>query len=241
MIAVLVNCAAIIVGSIIGLLIGKKLNSSFSSIVSTGAGALTLVLGIQMALKYDNIVILALSIILGGIVGTWWNIDGKILQLGVFLEKHFDKKSVSQKIEATSIQSTNNFAYAFLNSSVLFAVGAMAIVGSFKAGVEGDYTIIFTKSILDGFLAIVFAASMGTGTIFSALTIFVYQGLLTVLSKILAPYVTEVLLNEFSAVGGLMIVMIGINLMGLKTIKTANYLPSMILVVFFLYIRKLFF
>lgn len=240
MIAVFVNCIAIIIGSIIGLFIGKKLNSSFSSIVSTGAGALTLVLGIQMALKYDNIVILALSIIIGGIIGTWWNIDGKIFQFGVFLQKHFDKKNVVQDNE-TDLIKKNSFAYAFLNSSVLFAVGAMAIVGSFKAGVEGDYSIIFTKSILDGFLAIVFAASMGPGTIFSALTIFVYQGVLTILSKFISPYVTDALLNEFSAVGGLMIVMIGINLLELKKIKTANYLPAMIVVVILLSIQKLFF
>ena len=121
-----------------------------------------------------------------------------------------------------------NFAYAFLNASVLFCVGAMAIVGSFKAGIEGDYSIIFLKSVLDGFIAIGFAAAMGVGTAFSALAIFVYQGALTLLAIFIHQYVSDSLLAEITGSGGALIVLIGINLMGLKKIKTANYLPAVL-------------
>ena len=232
MIAVLVNCASVIAGSLVGLIFCKKINDSLSDIVCCGAGVVTMVIGFQMAFQYKSIVILALSVIMGGIIGSWLDIDGKILALGKFLEKKFGKKEEQN--------SKQNFAYAFLNSSVLFCVGAMAVLGSFNAGINKDYTLIFTKSILDGFMAIVFAAAMGIGTAFSAITVFVYQGLLTLCSTWIAPYVTEEMLTELSAVGGAAIVMIGMNLLKLRTIKTANYLPAIVLAVVFVIIKNAF-
>ena len=232
MIAVLVNCASVIAGSLVGLIFCKKINDSLSDIVCSDAGVVTMVIGFQMAFQYKSIVILALSVIMGGIIGSWLDIDGKILALGKVLEKKFGKKEEQN--------SKQNFAYAFLNSSVLFCVGAMAVLGSFNAGINKDYTLIFTKSILDGFMAIVFAAAMGVGTAFSALTVLVYQGLLTLRSTWIAPYVTEEMLTELSAVGGAVIVMIGINLLKIRTIKTANYLPAIILAVVFVIIKNAF-
>lgn len=235
MLAVFVNCGAIILGSIIGLLFSKKFTEELSEMIQTAAGVITLVLGIQMAFKYDNIVYMALSLIIGGVLGYIMNIDGGILKLGNWLEKVFYKKNnLSENSSASvSVKNNKNFAYAFLNSSVLFCVGAMAIVGSFKAGVEKDYTIIFTKSILDGFMAISFAAAMGVGTAFSALMILIYQGALTLLSGFIQPFVSELLINEVSACGGAIIIMIGINLLGFKKIKTANFLPALIIEILF--------
>ena len=232
MIAVLVNCASVIAGSLVGLIFCKKINDSLSDIVCCGAGVVTMVIGFQMAFQYKSVVILALSVIMGGIIGSWLDIDGKILALGKFLETKFGKKEEQN--------GKQNFAYAFLNASVLFCVGAMAVLGSFNAGINKDYTLIFTKSILDGFMAIVFAAAMGIGTAFSAITVFVYQGLLTLCSTWIAPYVTEEMLTELSAVGGAAIVMIGMNLLKLRTIKTANYLPAIVLAVVFVIIKNAF-
>lgn len=245
MIAVFVNCATVILGSFIGLLFSRKISNELSNIVSAAAGVVSLVIGLQMAFKYNSIIILALSLILGGILGSWWDIDGKILNLGKWLEKRFaqgknetenqaDENAQNDKsTEITEQKQKQNFAYAFLNASVLFCVGAMSIVGSFKAGIDKDYTLIFTKSILDGFMAIVFAAAMGSGTIFSALSILVYQGLLTISSTWLEPFISEMMLTEISAAGGALIVMIGINLLQLRTLKTANYLPAIILAALF--------
>ncbi|MCM1320487.1 MAG: DUF554 domain-containing protein [Bacteroides sp.] len=239
MTAVFVNCAAVLIGSFIGMLFSKKV-SSFFSVISTGAGIVTLILGIQMAFKYQNVVFLAVSVILGGILGTLWNIDGKILSFGAFLERRFcrvknNEKTCSGGAEESSDAETQpprlSFAYAFFNSSVLFCVGAMAIVGSFQAAVDHDYTVIFTKSVLDGFLSIVFGAAMGIGTAFSALSVFLYQGMLTLFAGLIAPFVTDELLAEISGVGGALIVMIGVNLTGLAKIKTADYLPSVLIVV----------
>ena len=243
MLAVFVNCGAIIIGSIIGLLFSKKFTDELSDMIQTACGVITLVIGLQMAFKYQSIVYLALSLIIGAIIGYALNIDGAILKLGEKLEKitHLKKTDDKNSVE-TSESTTNskkNFAYGFLNSSVLFCVGAMAIVGSFEAGVEHNYTTIFTKSILDGFIAISFAAAMGVGTAFSALMILIYQGSLTLLSGVIAPYVSQELITEVSACGGAIIVMIGINLLGLKKIKTANFLPALLIEILFVLIVPL--
>lgn len=262
MLAVFVNCAAIVAGSVIGLLFAKKIPQKITDAIQLACGLVSFVMGVQMAFKYQNVVYLALALIFGGIVGTALDIDGKILKAGRFLERVFLKKpeaaaptvsraptnsdastdsssptkpnassdSAAQEsaAEFSAGKPQKNFAYAFLNASVLFCVGAMAIVGSFKAGIEGDYSIIFLKSVLDGFIAIGFAAAMGVGTAFSALAIFVYQGALTLLAIFIHQYVSDSLLAEITGSGGALIVLIGINLMGLKKIKTANYLPAVI-------------
>lgn len=238
MIAVFVNCITIIIGSLIGIIFSKRISDNLSRVVQTGSGVVTMVIGIEMALAYENIIFLAMAIIAGGILGSWMDIDGKILLLGDALGKLVLRKKHSQGQQE---QGSSNFAYGFLNASVLFCVGAMAILGSIKAGIDGDYTIIFTKSVLDGFMAIVFAAALGIGTAFSALTVLVYQSALTLLSGLVAAYTNDVLLAELGATGGILIIMIGVNLMGLAKIKTANYLPALVLSVVFVVVKDLLF
>lgn len=232
MLAVFVNCIAVILGSVIGIVFAKKISDSMSTVIQDAAGIITIVLGLQMAFQFQNVIYLSLSLLLGGIVGTAIDLDGKILGIGNKLEKLLFKNSESKK--------NNAFGYAFLNASCLFCVGAMAILGSFEAGIKGNNTIIFTKSILDGFMAITFAASMGIGTLFSFITVFIYQGALTLLSTFLQPYATEQMLAEITGCGGAMIAMIGINLLGLKKIKTANYLPGILFVIIFVLSEPLF-
>lgn len=182
MIAVFVNCATVLAGSIIGLLFAKKIPQKITDAIQLACGLVSFIMGIQMAFKYQNVVYLALALILGGITGTLLDIDGKILAFGKLLERIFIKnkskeqnslsKDTAGQHEEQSAPSfetgrpKKNFAYGFLNASVLFCVGAMAIVGSFKAGIEHDYSIIFLKSILDGFIAIGFTVAMGVGTVF---------------------------------------------------------------------------
>lgn len=259
MLAVFVNCFTVIVGGLIGVLFSSRIKESLSVTVQNAAGVITLVLGFEMAFQYESIICLALSLILGGLIGTALDIDGAIYKLGQFFEKLVEKKDKKAKNPpVTSVASVDgekssevadvknqlapkkDFAFGFLNASVLFCVGAMSIIGSFKAGIEKDYTIIFTKSILDGFMAIVFASSMGAGAIFSFITVFIYQGALTLLSTFIAPFVNDLLLNELSACGGAMIIMIGINLLKLKEIKTANFLPGLVLVVIYTLVAGLF-
>lgn len=241
MIAVFVNCATVLIGSIIGLLFSKKITTKLTDSIQLACGLVSFIMGVQMAFKYQNVVYLALALILGGLVGTSLDIDGKILNFGKLLEKIFLKKEVEEHKEdktddAPAFESgkpKKNFAYAFLNASVLFCVGAMAIIGSFKAGIEHDYSIIFLKSILDGFISIGFAVAMGIGTAFSIIAIFIYQGALTLLSVLISPYVSEQMISELTGSGGALVILIGINLMGLKKVKTANYLPAVLFSVIF--------
>jgi uncharacterized membrane protein YqgA involved in biofilm formation len=229
MIATVVNALAVLLGSLLGLLLHGRLRESFKAIVFIGAGLTTIVIGVQMALAGSRIVLLALSLIIGGILGEWWRIEDGILSLGGALKKTFAKK-----------ESGKEFAYGFLDASVLFCVGAMALIGSFKAGAEGDYTLILTKSVLDGFMAIVLTAAFGVGVAFSAIPVLLYQGGLTLAAVWLKPLVSEALLKELTGVGGALVLMIGINLLGLAKLKTANFLPSLLLIVGFVALLDLF-
>jgi len=220
MIATIINCATVIVGSLIGLLLHKKINEGFRRVVYVGAGMVSIILGIKMGLVTTRIVFIALALILGGILGEWWNIEGGILRFGEFLKKRFAKK-----------ESGKDFAGGFLNASVLFCVGAMTLVGAFKAGAEGNYDLILTKSIMDGFMAIMLTAAMGVGVAFSAITILVYQGGITLLAGVLQPLVNQLLLDELTAVGGVLVIMIGLNLLGLSKLKTANYIPALLITI----------
>jgi uncharacterized protein len=222
MIATVINVLAVVVGSVIGLLMHARITDAFKKIVFVGAGIMTMILGVQMSLKSTQIVFLALSLILGGILGEWLRIEDGILKLGEVLKKTFARKDTGK-----------DFAYGFLDASVLFCVGAMALVGSFKAGTEGDYSLLLTKSVLDGFMAVMLTAALGVGVAFSGLSILVYQGILTIAAVWLKPLVSDALLAEITGVGGALVLMIGINLLGLAKLKTANYLPSLVLMVLF--------
>jgi len=232
MIATLVNAAAVVVGSLIGLLLHGKIKDSFKTVVTIGAGMTTVVIGVQMAIASTQIVYLALSLIIGGILGTWWRIEEGILSLGETLQRTVARPPRDSAPLKLGNQGSD-FAFGFLNASVLFCVGALALVGSFKAGAEGDYSLILTKSVLDGFMAIVFTAAMGVGVAFSALSVLVYQGLLTFAAGWLKPLVSDALLKEITGVGGALVLMIALNLLGIAKPKTANFIPALLLIVVF--------
>ncbi len=240
MIATIVNAFAIIIGTAIGLMARKAFSARSQETVFNATGIISLVIGLSMAIQTEHVLALALSIIAGGLIGTAMDIEGAIFRLGEWLRVKFEKHpgSSSQGSRATesgtgteAAPAASGFAYGFLNSSVLFCVGAMALVGSFKAGTEGDYDLILTKSVMDGFVAVMFAGAMGIGVGFSAITVLVYQGALTLAASWIKPYVTPVMITELSAVGGALVMMIGINLLGLKKIKTGDFLPALVLVV----------
>jgi len=222
MIATIINAAAVVVGSLIGLLLNRRISDRLKEVVYAGIGVVTLVIGFSMALEMQRVLYLALSIVVGGVLGTWWGVENGILRLGEFLRDRFQKRG-----------SEGEFAYGFLSATVLFCVGAMTIVGSFQAGVDGDYELLLTKSVMDGTMAILLTAAMGIGVAFSAIIILAYQGGLTLLAAWLRPFVSDLMLSEITAVGGALIVMIGIGLLGLKRIKTADFAPALLVVIVF--------
>jgi uncharacterized protein len=236
--AVFFNVAAIILGSLLGLLArarsGKAAASpgqggaagapakDYRSMVMAAAGIFTLFIGVKMAFQSKREIYVILSIAGGGLLGSWLGIEAGILRLGEAIKTRLPGKAAG-----------HTFAEGFLSSSVLFCVGAMAILGSFKAGIEGDYKLIYIKSILDGFLSVILAARFGLGVMFSAIPVLLYQGGLTLLSRWIQPVLPELAISEISGAGGAMVMMIGINLLEIKKIRTGDFLPALVLVVGF--------
>lgn len=261
MFATIVNCVAVVLGSLLGLVVAGRVKDSYKNIVFDGAGITTIIIGVSMALRSGRIVYLAIALIAGGLIGTWLDIEGAILRFGVVLERLTTRRKpkaaagstsagTAAAVEADSVNSSAkptddgrsgwDFGHGFLNASVLFCVGAMALVGSFKAGTEGDYSLILTKSVLDGFMAILMTAAMGPGVAFSALPILLYQGALTLAAGFLKPFVSDLMLAELTGIGGAFVLMIGLNLLGLKKIKTADFLPALLLIIVFVLADPLF-
>ncbi len=214
--AVFINCGAVILGSLIGILVGKHVKDSFKEIVFSCSGLVTIVMGIQMALGSTNFLVMLIALLLGGALGYLLKIEDRIYSLGEKLGK------------ATHSEGTQNFAKGFLTASVLFCSGAMAVVGSIQAGTTGDMTTILIKSVMDGCMAVVFASIYGIGVMFSFLCIFVYQGFFTLAGGWLQPVLGEVGIAELSAEGGVLLLMIGLGLLKIKEFKTANFIPALV-------------
>lgn len=234
MFATFVNCAAVVLGSLLGLAFGSRIRESFRAVVFDGAGIATLVIGVSMSLASQRIVYMAVALIAGGLLGTRLDIDGAILRLGRTLERALVRpKGAEAAGKGPEGGPAWDFGHGFLNASVLFCVGAMALVGSFKAGTDGDASLILTKSVLDGFMSVLMAAAMGPGVAFSALPILLYQGALTLGAGFIKPFVSDLMLSELTGIGGATVLMIGLNLLGIKKIKTADFLPALVLVAAF--------
>ncbi|WIH86480.1 DUF554 domain-containing protein [Brachyspira pilosicoli] len=221
MLAVFVNMITVFIGSIVGIIFKNNLSKKYERVVFISAGIISLTIGISMAIITEHILIFAISIMLGGLTGTMLSIEEKIESFGKIIKKTFSFKD-----------NAGNFSLGFLTSSILFCSGSMAIVGSFQAGTNGNYDLIFTKSVIDGFVAIFMTTVYGIGVAFSVISIFVYQGALTLLSSFLEPYVSQTMLNEVSAVGGATVMMIGLNLLNITKIKMGDFLPALIYAIF---------
>jgi uncharacterized protein len=248
MIASIINALAVIFGALVGRLVGGRIGTHMRNVVFAGIGVASFLIGVSMALQTQRFLYLVLSLVIGGLIGTALHLEDRVYRLGEWLKTRFAGKAeggvaapagdaTGDAVEGATgtVQSvsTHSFAQGFLVSSVLFCVGALAIIGSFQAGVEKNYELLLTKSVMDGFMAVLLTAAYGIGVGFSALPILVYQGALTLLAGVLSPFVSDLMVSEISGVGGAMVVMIGLNLLELKTIKTADFLPGLVVVVGF--------
>ena len=178
-----------------------------------GVGLCVLYIGLDGCLAGENTLVAILSMVLGAIVGTALDLDGKLTALGDFIENRL--KAGGGGISA-----------GFVTASLLFCVGAMAIVGSLQSGLTGDHTTLYTKALLDGISAIVFAASLGFGVLLSAAAVLVYQGVITLLAQAIAPVLNEAVIAEMTCVGSLLIIVLGLNMLGCTKIKVMNYVPA---------------
>lgn len=221
MFATYINCLTVILGSLLGLLVKNRLKDSYKQVVFTSSGLVTLVIGISMALQTGSFLILIFSTILGGFIGYALSIEDAVLSLGTWMESRLGRKGRDE-------EAAKNFALGFLNASLLFCSGAMTVVGSIQAGTTGDYQLLLVKSVMDGCMAIIFTAVYGPGVMASALVILVYQGFFTLAGGFISPILGESGINELSAVGGVLLMMIGFGLLDIRKSKTGNFLPAMV-------------
>lgn len=212
-----VNAGAIVVGSLIGCALHSRFPERFRGIVFQGLGLGVLLLGFQMAFKVQDIMVVLFSILLGGILGEALRLDKLFERLG---------NSVKKRLGSGNPQFTDGLVTA----SLIFCIGALAIVGSIEEGLRNNPTILYTKSILDGFASIALASSFGSGVLFSAIPVFLYQGSITLGAGALESLLSQALIDQLSATGGLLIVGIGLVILEIKEIRIANLLPALAMV-----------
>ncbi len=220
MIGTLVNVLTVIVGGSLGALLGERLPARFRHIVMQGVGLVVLAVGMDMALGTDNIILVLGSMMIGGLLGEWWQLEQRSNRAGQWLEA---------RLARFPALTRGDFTRGFVTASVVFCVGPMAILGAMQDGLRGDYELLVIKSVLDGFSSFAFAASLGMGVTFSAFSLLVYQGALTLGASLLQGTLTDPMILEMTATGGVIILGIGLLLLEVKKIKVANFLPALAL------------
>lgn len=213
----LINIGSVAAGSLLGVSIGSKLPERINSSVHDGLGLLTIVIGLQMALETQNVLIVLGAILSGVILGELMRLSDGLDSLGNYLQSFFRKGE------------HGNISEGFVTASLVFCVGPMAILGSIQDGLEGDFHLLTIKALLDGFAAIAFSASLGWGVMFSAVSILLYQGSITLFAGVLDQVLTKPMITEMTATGGLIIVGIGLRLLRVKEIRLANFLPALVI------------
>ncbi|KLU59135.1 putative membrane protein YdfK [Peptococcaceae bacterium CEB3] len=210
-----VNTLAILLGGLFGLVFGRIFPARMKKTVIQGIGLSVLLIGVNMALETKNSLVVIASLVLGGLAGEWINIELRLEQLGTWFER-----------KLSHVRGSGNFSKAFVSTSLIYCVGAMAIMGSLESGLKGNNSILYAKSLLDGISALVFASSMGIGVLAAALPVLVYEGGLTLLAGLLQSILSPDVIAEMSATGGLLILGIGFNILEIKAIKVGNLLPG---------------
>lgn len=216
MLGVITNTITVIIGSLIGMVFSKFISEKYTSSIMTAIGLCTIYIGIDGAFSGENTLVLILSLVLGTATGTLLDIDGAINRLGKFVENKLSgRKEVS-------------VAQGFVTASLLFCIGSMTIVGSLNAGINGDNTLLFTKSVLDLISSCILASSLGIGVLCAASFVFVFQGALVLLAGLIGPLLSQAAQAELICTGSVMIIALGLNLIGVTKIKVANMLPALL-------------
>jgi len=218
MIGVLVNVIAVILGSGIGLLCSRGIPERFSDAIMKGLALCTTYIGISGALKGENTIVVIVSVAVGAVIGTALDLDGKLNRLGDTVERKFFSK-----------HGSGTFSRDFVTASLFLGVGAMAVVGSLNAGLNGDNEMLFTKSVLDFIASIMLTVSLGFGVMFSSLFILVFQGSIALLAGLIAPILSDAAVTELVCTGSLLLIGLGLNMLGVTKLKIADYLPSLII------------
>lgn len=227
----LINVVAIIIGSLLGIFFGARLSNNLKNTVVAGMGLFTTAIGFEMFLKTENPLVVLGALSIGGLLGEWWEIENWLQFLGIRLEKW---------VTGGSEGSSSRFVRGFLSASLLYCTGPMAVLGSISDGLQGDYLTLSIKSVLDGFLSIAFASTLGIGVAFSALPVFAYQGGISLLAAQLNSIISNTMMNELTATGGILLTGIGISsLLEIKKIRVGSFLPALVIAPLMIHILDL--
>ena len=224
MLGTIANCCAIICGGIVGLFIKDKMTDKISQTIMNGLALCVLYIGISGTLEGENTLMTIVCIAIGALIGELIDIDKLIIKTGDNIESKFKNEDDSDKI---------SISQGFVSATLLFCVGAMAIVGSLQSGLSNNHEVLFAKSILDGIVSIIFATYLGIGVMFSSISVFLYQGAITLGASFLSGILNDSVINLMSTTGSLLIIGLGLNMLKVTNIKIANLLPSVFLPIFF--------
>ena len=226
MLGTIVNTLAIIAGSLLGIVFRGGIPNKYQVTIMQALSLAIILIGLKMAFKTDAILLVIFSLVIGSILGEFLKIEGRLENLGKRLETKFAKAG-------------NGIAKGFVVASLVYCVGSMAIVGSMESGLTGNHQTLFAKSALDGLSSIIFASTFGIGVLFSSISVFVYQGILTLTSTLMKPFLITPVIDQMSGVGGLLIMAIGFNLLEIQKIKVGNMLPAIFIPLIYYMLKQL--
>ena len=225
LVGTIVNALGVLGGGAVGLaihrLLQKGIPQRYSDRIMQGIGLCTVYIAAGGLLSGSKTLVTILSMVAGAAIGEWLDLDGRIAALSRRLEAKFAR------------EGDNSFAQGFMTATLLFCVGTMAILGSLDSGLRGDHATLFAKSVMDTISACIFASTLGFGVLFSAVSILLYQGTITLLASVVGPYLTEAVVAEMNTVGSLLLLGLSLDLLGIKRLKLMNYLPAMFLPILF--------
>ncbi len=233
MIGTIINVVAVLIGSSLGMLFGSRLPERLKNTVTAGLGLFTISIGLSMFLKTEESLIVLGGLLIGAVLGEWWKIEEGLENLGAWLESRFGGSE--------NAEESNRFIRGFLTASLLFCIGPLAILGSIQDGLVGNYELLAVKSVLDAFASLAFASTLGVGVAFSALAVLLYQGSITLLAAQLNAIVTEPMMTEMTAVGGVILIGLALSsLLEIKKIRIGSFLPALAVAPLIVYILSLF-
>lgn len=235
MIGTLINVGTIVLGSLIGVGIGSRLSEKLRNTIVAGLGLFTFGYGLITFIDTANPMVPLGGLLIGALLGEWWKIEEGLEKLGFFLRSKF----IPQNDEEGG---DSRFVEGFVTASLVFVIGPIAILGSIQNGLTGNFEMLAIKAVLDGFASIAFASSLGIGVAFSALSILVYQGAITLLAGFFSQYFTTAMMGEMTAVGGLILMAIAISsLLEIKKIRTGSFLPALLITPLIVWVLESFF
>jgi len=222
MIGTLVNALSIILGTAVGVFLHRGLPKKVNDILMTGLGLSVILIGLMSALETNQPILVIMSLCIGGAIGSILCLQDKIEALGLRIQNKINKRN-----------EQNTFAEGLVTASLIYCVGAMAIMGSIESGLSGNHQVLYVKSLLDGIASIALSSTLGWGVGVSIIPVLLYQGSITLCAKYIAPLISEAMVTELSAVGGLIVVGIGLSLLNIKKIRTADFLPALVIPIIF--------